>query len=338
MSRKVKCHGCKEYVDRTVALRVGLSSYCGWDCVNTTRKVSQRGLHSSRPKYKNNTLPESIRQTVIDRDKNCRICHGSARLNVHHILYRSEAGPDSEENLILLCSMHHTVIHSDKVRFQPQLLECMDELYRTGYFPVKDWSKSSRQQSASIRRITLSEVPSGVEPRRYKTQNGYYVLRWAVGSGEYVEMLEHRYVAKAGDGQIVHHIDGNRANNHPDNLLVMSHADHGKEHRAFDRDHACRLYEADGWSTVSIGEYFDVDPSVVYRALVKQGVALRKSGSWARLHLDDEYIVASYRQGKSPEVIAAELGVSTMPIWDRLKEYNVPIRPPGRRKASQDDT
>lgn len=49
---------------------------------------------------------------------------------------------------------------------------------------------------------------------------------------------EHRRVAEEklgrplAKGEIVHHIDGDKHNNHPDNLQVMTQSEHMKEHRA----------------------------------------------------------------------------------------------------------
>ena len=48
----------------------------------------------------------------------------------------------------------------------------------------------------------------------------------------------HRLVAMTvlgitlADGMDVHHIDGNKMNNDPSNLMVMSHADHARLHYA----------------------------------------------------------------------------------------------------------
>src|SRR5262245_29830832 len=50
---------------------------------------------------------------------------------------------------------------------------------------------------------------------------------------------EHRVVAERTlgralvKGEVVHHIDGNKKNNHPDNLAVMTQRDHMKEHGYF---------------------------------------------------------------------------------------------------------
>jgi HNH endonuclease len=55
---------------------------------------------------------ESLRQQVLRRDGwRCQSCGKMSHLEVHHKEFRSHAGPDSEENLITLCSFCHASLH-----------------------------------------------------------------------------------------------------------------------------------------------------------------------------------------------------------------------------------
>jgi hypothetical protein len=42
-------------------------------------------------------------------------------LQIHHINYRSQGGPDEVWNLILLCDAHHRLMHTSKRHWQPIL-------------------------------------------------------------------------------------------------------------------------------------------------------------------------------------------------------------------------
>ena len=54
---------------------------------------------------------EALRQQVLRRDGwRCQSCTMS-NLEVHHKLFRSHSGNDSEENLITLCSTCHASAH-----------------------------------------------------------------------------------------------------------------------------------------------------------------------------------------------------------------------------------
>ena len=59
----------------------------------------------------------SRREAVLHRDKyTCQICGKKhARLEVHHIIYRSQGGTDDENNLITLCESCHSAIHDGKI-------------------------------------------------------------------------------------------------------------------------------------------------------------------------------------------------------------------------------
>ena len=56
------------------------------------------------------SIPPALRRAVIHRDGNACVIDGSRnRLQVHHIVPRSEHGPTEAENLITLCWFHHHV-------------------------------------------------------------------------------------------------------------------------------------------------------------------------------------------------------------------------------------
>ena len=62
---------------------------------------------------------------VYERDNGmCRFC-GSKNIELHHIIYRSESKAliNEPNNCIMLCNEHHKLVHSNKKKYQPMLLE-----------------------------------------------------------------------------------------------------------------------------------------------------------------------------------------------------------------------
>lgn len=59
----------------------------------------------------------SRREAVLHRDKyTCQVCGKKhTRLEVHHIVYRSQGGTDDEDNLITLCEDCHNKVHDGKL-------------------------------------------------------------------------------------------------------------------------------------------------------------------------------------------------------------------------------
>ena len=59
---------------------------------------------------------------VLNRDKyNCQHCKGkskSSKLEVHHIIFRSNGGSDEKDNLITLCKICHDKLHDGKVKLK----------------------------------------------------------------------------------------------------------------------------------------------------------------------------------------------------------------------------
>lgn len=63
---------------------------------------------------------------VLEESKGfCCLCHRAKLLQLHHIYYRSERKDliDEPSNCIMLCEECHRLVHSNKKKFQPILLD-----------------------------------------------------------------------------------------------------------------------------------------------------------------------------------------------------------------------
>lgn len=62
---------------------------------------------------------ENTKAMVLNRDNyTCQYCRGKhkdSRLEVHHIIFRSNGGSDEQENLITLCHTCHKALHSGRI-------------------------------------------------------------------------------------------------------------------------------------------------------------------------------------------------------------------------------
>ena len=51
---------------------------------------------------------------ILERDGwKCQYCGRRNQLQIHHMVRRSQSGPDCDENLIVLCSGCHRALHSN---------------------------------------------------------------------------------------------------------------------------------------------------------------------------------------------------------------------------------
>lgn len=124
---KARCQGCRSYRPREELTRVGLGSVCldDPDCrraVLDRQKERGRERDTLKMSRGQGRVPSKTRKAVRNRDVSCRFCGQSYPLEQHHILYRSQGGPDAYWNLILLCDTHHRLAHSKKRYWQPILL------------------------------------------------------------------------------------------------------------------------------------------------------------------------------------------------------------------------
>jgi hypothetical protein len=152
----------------------------------------------------------------------------------------------------------------------------------------------------SVRHLRPDEDVPDFEPRgRYRTASGYVRVRWLLGPNDYVEEYEHRLVMERPTGE-VHHVNGDKADNRPENLVVLSKREHATLHAEPNpdsykirsaRERAQRaqerrakraeriaemraLYES-GLSTTEIGSLFSMSAGGVSRALRQGGAKMR---------------------------------------------------------------
>lgn len=81
-------------------------------------------------KSKKLTVTKDTYNYVIERDNySCKLCARTNFIQLHHILYRSQRKDliNDVDNCIMLCSDCHRLVHSNKKKWQPILLEMKNQ-------------------------------------------------------------------------------------------------------------------------------------------------------------------------------------------------------------------
>src|SRR6185436_3244700 len=62
---------------------------------------------------KTRAVPTAIRRALWSRDRGCRfpMCTNRRFVDAHHVHHWAQGGPTSVNNLVLLCSFHHRLLH-----------------------------------------------------------------------------------------------------------------------------------------------------------------------------------------------------------------------------------
>lgn len=171
-------------------------------------------------------------------------------------------------------------------------------------------------------------VPSST-PTRSRSSHGYIVLRWRTESGA-VRTYEHRVVdGRVTTAESVHHINGIKDDNRPENLAFLTHAEHHAHHRTRDRSELVRLYES-GLCVAHAARELGLNEAWAYRALVAEGCRIRPLSEIKELPLDEDLIRSLHAQGVRAKEIARRLGVNSGTIDRRFRKLGLAPFPTGR--------
>lgn len=85
---------------------------------------------------------KEIYQKIVEKEYYCQLCGSPYNLHIHHIYYRSQGGLTVEKNLIRLCINCHQLVHSNKKKYQPMLLE--KQYIKYGHFTKEEITKCKK--------------------------------------------------------------------------------------------------------------------------------------------------------------------------------------------------
>lgn len=83
------------------------------------KKVSKKRIFVKKEVYN---------AVYVRDDGRCRLCGSYKNLHLHHIIYRSENKMliNDINNCIMLCINCHNLVHSNKIKYQPMLIDIIN--------------------------------------------------------------------------------------------------------------------------------------------------------------------------------------------------------------------
>ncbi|MGK0222287.1 MAG: hypothetical protein ACI9ON_001526 [Limisphaerales bacterium] len=66
-------------------------------------------------------VPTKLKRALAARDRQCQFpgCHHTRYLDAHHIKHWCDGGETKLDNLLLLCTHHHTLMHEGGFQLKP---------------------------------------------------------------------------------------------------------------------------------------------------------------------------------------------------------------------------
>ena len=147
---------------------------------------------------------ENTKAMVLNRDNyTCQCCkgkHKDSKLEVHHIIFRSQGGSDEESNLITLCHTCHKDLHSGKItpkfsgkrkgtlKYATQMNSIRCQLLKQYPDAIETFGMVTKVNRLSVglekdHHIDACVIASGLNPITIKTNLLY--LKKSVSKGDY---------------------------------------------------------------------------------------------------------------------------------------------------------
>lgn len=187
---------------------------------------------------------KKLSQSQWDNRKFCsKKCSGTKlKINIQNLIkdYQNNLS-SSELALKYSCSSTHIlrILKANNVS-----IRCPSEALKLSHSreSVKDkLSKSSFNRRLSEKAKNKLRLRVGSKNHNWRngltiTKSGYLQFTNSSCNGEHRNKLlhiiicEHKYNRKLIKGEHVHHIDGNKLNNNPNNLIILSASEHAKIH------------------------------------------------------------------------------------------------------------
>jgi len=173
-----------------------------------------------------------------------------------------------KEGKVFCCSKPCVLKNSSRVHLRGSNIKCQ----KCGIEFFVSPSERTRRGGRKFCSWKCQRNDPSLERGKYVSSDGYYILTTGHGGykREHIHIAEQVY-GKIPKGYVVHHINEDKLDNRPENLQVMSRADHNTLH--FTRDFSKQIARYKGGEGLrSIADSLGKSRESLYSAFIRHGV------------------------------------------------------------------
>ena len=159
----------------------------------------------------------NVKAYVLARDNyTCQHCKGKSKdpkLHCHHIIFRSQRGTDSPENLICLCSTCHDNLHAEKIKISGRKSKTKhateidiikSQVRKSSWIFTETFgyeTKFKREQILELPKTHNFDAVSICSDKKVKLEDSFY-LKKHVSKGDYQQRTSKRSEKKIPTGKL----------------------------------------------------------------------------------------------------------------------------------------